>query len=641
MKTLEKRPYQQDCLKALGAARKKGSKTALVHMATGLGKTYLSVQDVKKVSQGKPLKVLFTSHMTDILREAKDEFQRQLPELNPQFITLQGLFQNLDTYASDAFDYIIYDEAHHVQAKTFKTVVKHFDPKFALGLTATPARADGRKIADLFGDAVYEMSLPHALSDGHLARLDYQIVFDQKIKEAIEKGFTVSSILELRELLKIKVRNEQIVASIRGEKKRMKLDHVQTIVFCQSIEHCKQMAELLGGSAYHSGLNNSEKDRIFSSFQSGELEVICTRDMFNEGVNIPDARLIVFLRSTASRTVFLQQLGRGLRKTKTKRQVSVLDFVGNVERLEHVQDLIHDIGKYESKENEMANDTEHVFSFAGGSFQFTHQAIDILKKLDEMYDDIPKGFIYLADLDKKYGYFKRGISEILERAYVPVVRLRRGICFRKAVSAKDWNDFLAKNPNKIIPVLDRSQDLFTVDEICEKHLLVKYTFVKRLERLGYIFEKRRLPSGAIVRVMSSFEVRELKKSYPNLFYRRIEEKDVSIKSIVSDLNCSYPIIERLIKKHGFCYEQVASLSDEDMQKVVSEATAKKIKEIYLENKKPRVLPENVYLTPGKKYKVRVFANKKSWQVGVFDTIEEAVSARNTALAESKGEKVGS
>lgn len=243
----------------------------------------------------------------------------------------------------------MYDEAHHTEADTFRQVREYFDPLFELALTATPGRMDERDICDYFGAPLYSKTLAEGIAEGWLADVDYHIVFDDIVKRLIEDGFNPRTVKEFQELFQVEPRNESIAQNIREEQHKIGLDNAKTIVFCKDIAHAEEMAALLGGAAYHSEIKKADRKRLLQAFRAGGNKIICTVDMFNEGVDIPDARLLVFLRSTASGNVYEQQLGRGLRRAPGKKRVSVLDFVANIERIQKIQRLSSDIKTHTEK----------------------------------------------------------------------------------------------------------------------------------------------------------------------------------------------------------------------------------------------------------------------------------------------------
>lgn len=363
LQAFEARPHQQDAWASLWQAREDGATKGLLRLATGLGKTPIAILDYAKFRQDyrtakKTPRALFVVHQNNILDQASDSFQefmpdasrtrysskqQTLPESDITLTTFQTLRSSTSKFPPDYFDYIIYDEAHHIEAHTYKKVVDYFQPIFQLGLTATPHRMDTRDITDHFGTPLYTKTLPEAIREKLLADVTYSVMFDDAVKEAIDSHFSPRSTSELRALFESSLRNDEIVRKIKDEQATIRqaegTDTVKTIVFCEDIEHSDKIAELMNGESYHSRIPKKMQQDIFRNFTKGEFETITVRDMFNEGVNIPEARLIVFLRSTQSKPVFEQQLGRGLRKTDRKKQVTVMDFVANIDRLLALEDL--------------------------------------------------------------------------------------------------------------------------------------------------------------------------------------------------------------------------------------------------------------------------------------------------------------
>jgi len=412
MESFVPREYQTEVWSALDAARSSGKKEALVHLATGLGKTTVAVVDslafMKKSIDSNPKKmpkVMFVCHQNNILAQAEERFnlftdntletgffngEIKDTEKPLTFATMQSLHANLVSIAPDSFDYIIYDEAHHTQADTFKEVVEHFKPSFQLALTATPDRYDGKEIRELFGEEVYSKSLAEALIEGHLADVEYHIMMDEAVKKIIQSGFSPKTIKEVADLLENTSRDEEIAKQINEEIHRLGLDNAKTIIFCNDIDQVEHMSKLLGGKPYHSKINIKKQQATLKQFRGNELNVIAARDMFNEGVDIPDARIVVFLRGTGSKTVFEQQLGRGLRKVEGKNVVTVLDFVGNLERLEILREFIERLEKIKPKnpKGPIDRSPDEPIKIAHGEFDFEKLTVDLLEKLDAIKDDL-------------------------------------------------------------------------------------------------------------------------------------------------------------------------------------------------------------------------------------------------------------
>jgi superfamily II DNA or RNA helicase len=398
---LEQRQYQLEAWEALWGARERGENRALIQLATGLGKTSVAAVDVLYYRKKNPhARFLFVSHMVDISRQGQASFlrvdpslttnlfRRKLTDVQMTFATFQGLYQQLTNIKPNHFDYIIWDEAHHTEAETFSAVRKHFTPQFELALTATPSRADGRDILGYFGEPVYSKGLSDGIAEGWLSAVDYHIVFDDAIKRAMSEDFSLNTLHDIRGLFSHRARNETISREVLQRRHQIGLDKAKTIVFCQNIKAAEVMAQLLKGEVYHSDLPIDDRAQVLSRFRKGHLQVICTVDMFNEGIDIPDARLVVFLRSTSSRTIFEQQLGRGLRRHPGKDTVTVLDFVANVERINFVRDLGHTISQYQgssetySGKNKGGMRTSHTPStnFTVSNFVFEDKSIELLER---------------------------------------------------------------------------------------------------------------------------------------------------------------------------------------------------------------------------------------------------------------------
>ncbi len=418
----EARSYQLDAFNALWTARRDGADRGLIHLATGLGKTSVAVVDYAAFRQeqlektGLESRALFVVHQNNILEQANERFAELLPEVSRSFYSnshknlpdsgvtfasFQTLYNGAHRFPDDYFDYIIYDEAHHIEAKTYKKVVEHFKPNFQLGLTATPERMDEKDITGHFGEALYIKTLPEAIAEKHLATVNYNIVFDDAVKEAMQNGFEPSSLSEIQRLFEIQPRNEVIVEKIRDAqaliRQEQNVERVKTIIFCADLEHADVIADMMNGESYHSGKGEGQQAALLDAFRGNELETITVRDMFNEGVDIPDARLIIFLRTTQSATIFEQQLGRGLRKNKNKQEVTVLDFVANIERIALIRELVEKIDRSKpinrggtrvggNSDGPIVCGIDGELKVHGdeSEFIFSQEAIDLLQRYNEL-----------------------------------------------------------------------------------------------------------------------------------------------------------------------------------------------------------------------------------------------------------------
>jgi superfamily II DNA or RNA helicase len=337
---------QKRAIENLDRLRSFGEKKALVIAATGTGKTYMSAFDVKNY---KPKKLLFIVHREEILRKAKETFEKLLPnerltfglltgnrkqkDVDYVFATIQTISRCYHEFEREEFDYLIIDEAHHATSPTYQTVLQYFNPKFTLGMTATPERTDASNVFDLFDNNVaLEVRLHEALEDELVIPFHYFGITD--IEGIDLSDVQIDDIAELTKRLKVNERVNFIIEKMNfyghdGEKRKC-------LGFCASIEHAQYMAAEFNKRGYkstclHGGDSTDIRERVINRLENDqdELEFIFTVDIFNEGVDIPSINSVLMLRPTNSPIVFIQQLGRGLRKHANKSFLTVLDFIGN------------------------------------------------------------------------------------------------------------------------------------------------------------------------------------------------------------------------------------------------------------------------------------------------------------------------
>lgn len=348
-------PHQAEALAELQFARLEGRRENLVVAATGTGKTLLAAFDYKRLcetAKGR-LKLLFIAHRGDILEQSLGAFRavlrdKEFGELNVGqdkaddwkyvFASIQSFSEKkLNEFSADHFDVIIVDEFHHAEARTYQRLLDHFQPSQLLGLTATPERTDGRSVIDRFGVPTFELRLWHALERNLLCPFHYYGIDDKTNLSSASfiSGKYVDSELE-KEFLE---RGDERVRIILHElqEKAPELDGLRAVAFCATIRHADYMAKQFVSAGYvavalHSGRSAEDRDRIMSQFRKGEIQIVCTVDLFNEGIDVPEINTVLFLRPTESSTVFIQQLGRGLRKHSDKGALTVLDFVGQQNR---------------------------------------------------------------------------------------------------------------------------------------------------------------------------------------------------------------------------------------------------------------------------------------------------------------------
>lgn len=353
----EPRGAQIEALCALENTRAEGAGRALVHAATGVGKTYLAAFDSKDYER-----VLFVAHREEILKQAAQSFKNvrnsddygffdgesKCTDKSMIFASVATLgrseYLNNKYFASDYFNYIVIDEFHHAVNDQYQRIVNYFKPQFLLGLTATPERMDGRNIYEICDYNVpYEISLKEAINKGMLVPFHYYGIFDDT---DYSKLHIVRGRYDEKEL------NETYIGNVhRYEliyKYYCKYGSRQALGFCCSKEHAREMAREFSSRGIPSvavfsdasGEYTEKRNVAIQKLKNGEIRAIFSVDMFNEGVDITSVDMVMFLRPTESPIVFLQQLGRGLRKCRGKEFLTVLDFIGNYEKAGRVRFLL-------------------------------------------------------------------------------------------------------------------------------------------------------------------------------------------------------------------------------------------------------------------------------------------------------------
>ena len=359
---------QKRVLKKLKETRINGNKKGLVISATGTGKTYLAAMDIKqffeinsntenklfkitdKKSKTSNIKFLFIAHREELLENAinvfskvlkidKNEFGRiygGLKEIDKSiiFASIQSLRNCYNEFKPSFFDYIIVDEFHHSMSDSYLKTLSYFNPKFLLGLTATPKRMDGKDILSLCDyNVVDEIGIKEALEEDLIVPFHYFGVNDYMINydNIPYKNGKYNEKVLLENLL-LNTRTDYIVEKIN--KFGFDGDKLSAVAFCQNIEHAFFMKEEFTNKGYKSAVitaNTSSNDRaeILEKFKNKKIEILCVVDILNEGIDIPTINLLLFLRPTMSSTIFIQQIGRGLRKAENKDFVTIIDFIGN------------------------------------------------------------------------------------------------------------------------------------------------------------------------------------------------------------------------------------------------------------------------------------------------------------------------
>ena len=333
---------QRKALKELNRNRALGIQRSLIISATGSGKTYLAAFDALNFG---PKKLLYVVHEGSILRRSLETFQdvfggqkvcgmysgeAKETEADFLFSTNVSMCKNLDIFKKDEFDYIIIDECHHAVAETYKKIIDYFEPEFLLGLTATENRMDNKDVVEIFDNNIpFELRLRDAIINDLIVPFHYYGIRDELVDYGLSDSAERRLIAQMADTGNCEFIHQQI------EKHRKDGEKLKALAFCRNIQHARMMSENLGEyykTEFLTGKNKTgERIRAFNDLQSDskDLEILFAVDILNEGVDIPGVNMVLFLRPTESSTIFIQQLGRGLRKYPGKDYVTILDFIGN------------------------------------------------------------------------------------------------------------------------------------------------------------------------------------------------------------------------------------------------------------------------------------------------------------------------
>ncbi|MCM1092292.1 MAG: DEAD/DEAH box helicase family protein [Muribaculum sp.] len=393
------RGAQIEALYALEDSRTEGAVKGLIHAATGVGKTYLAAFDSAKYER-----VLFVAHREEILQQAAVAFRNVRQSDDYGFfngkqkdtdkavifasVAALGRSEYLTEryFARDYFDYVVIDEFHHAVTDRYQRIANYFRPRFLLGLTATPERMDGKNIFELCDYNVpYEISLQEAINKGVLVPFRYYGIYDETDYSSLH---LVKGHYDEKEL------NETYIGNVKRYdliyKFYKKYHSKRALGFCCSRQHAEEMArefckrgiEAVAVYSNADGEFSEDRDKAIRRLKNQEIKVIFSVDMFNEGVDIAELDMVMFLRPTESPIVFLQQLGRGLRTAKGKEYLNVLDFIGNYEKAGRApfllsgRNCVGDRGAYDYYDLEYPDDC---------IVDFDMRLVDLFREMEKKY----------------------------------------------------------------------------------------------------------------------------------------------------------------------------------------------------------------------------------------------------------------
>lgn len=539
---------QEEALNSLKNLRISGENKGLIISATGTGKTFLSAFDVKKF---KPKTVLFIAHREQILIKTLNDYRDLIggdpsdygiysgssKKVNAKymFATIQTFSKNknLEQFSKDAFDYIVIDEAHRSSAESYKRIIDYFEPKFLLGMTATPERTDGNDIFALFDfNIAYEIRLQKALEAEMLSPFHYFGVTDYIVEgKVINEKSTLYQLVDEDRINHII--DKLNYYSYEGET-------VRGLMFVSSREEAINLSISLNGRGFKTkaltGLDSQEeRNEAVKNLERDQLDYLITVDIFNEGVDIPSVNQVVMLRQTESSIIFIQQLGRGLRKHKNKKFLTVIDFIGNYKNNYLIPVAL--TGDKSFNKDSLRRDVVEGNLITGQStINFEHVA------KERIYKSISKAKVdSLANLKKMYLYTKDKVGRIPtlmdlyhdKDSMDPMIILNKYDNYLEfLIKIKEVTNSTENVHNKILMFISkeltdgkRLTEILLLEELLDGQVN-KFEFQKKIRGQGYFMNDSTMNS--IIRMLClEFFTKQKKKKYQFPLIR-IDSDEISL-----------------------------------------------------------------------------------------------------------------
>ena len=513
-------PFQKQILDELYAEREVfGSYRNLVIAATGTGKTVIAAFDYKRFLEDNPgsiNRLLFVAHRKEILEKSRLTFQSILNDSNFGELIVGGrrpvhydhLFMSIDTLESmnletlvdcNHFDYIVVDETHHGAAKSYNTLLTYFKPKILLGLTATPERMDGKDILQYFNNRIAsEIRLPEAINRELLVPFHYFMVTDRVDLSNVKFTRGKYDLNELRTLYENNSdRVDEIVSAVN--RYQPDVDSIKGLGFCVSKQHAEYMAEQftkfeIPSIALTSDSNEDERRQAPNRLRKGAIKFIFTVDLYNEGVDIKEINTVLFLRPTESMTVFIQQLGRGLRTCSGKTELTVLDFVGQANK------------KYQVHEQKLR-------------YLTSATAIPISKQINDGFCGLPNGCnIKLEEKAKEYIldniklHAKSGYLEDRFKDYMDVCSDDPKLTDFLEFSDLELSDIYKSKTKTFTGIYKRLNKKIVPDETEEKLFSKAFVKLSTIDSKSWIEKIKTIIKG------SNFSIDETDRLFVNMLY---------------------------------------------------------------------------------------------------------------------------
>ena len=305
----------------------------------GTGKTVTAVSDAKNMGK----RTLFLGHTKELITQARDTFSNLWEDSNPGMYvaeqkekdsyvvcgSVQSVSRNLESFNPEEFEYLVIDEAHHGTANTYKKILSYFKPEFTLGLTATPERADGEDLLEIFQNVAHKLDLKKAVEIGELVPIRcIRVKTNVDISNIRINGIKYNT-QDLESKLFVPERNNLVIDTYLNFVKNKK-----TVIFCASVKHSEDIADLLrknniNAESVSGRMDNTKRKKVLEGYEHGDIDVLCACDLLNEGWDSPNTEVLFMTRPTMSKTLYMQQLGRGMRLSKGKDHLMVFDFIDN------------------------------------------------------------------------------------------------------------------------------------------------------------------------------------------------------------------------------------------------------------------------------------------------------------------------
>jgi len=335
--SLSLRDHQVEALQSLQTLRAEGKTIALLTHATGTGKTHVAVMDARRMGG----RTLYLAHREQLPRQTEERFAELWPEASSTIFrggaarptshivlsTVQAVGRNLSRFDSREFDYLIVDEAHHAVAESYRSVLGYFQPRFLLGLTATPDRTDERSLLDVFRQNAHRLDLDEAVRRGILVPIRCLRVETNVDLTRIRFNGIDYRLKDLEECLQVPGRDELVVKTYTKHSIGK-----SGVCFCVNVDHAERMAREFESAGVKAAsvsgrIAADQRKQVLSAYEAGEIQVLCACDILSEGWDSPRTEVLLMARPTLSKIVYLQQLGRGTRKAPGKDHLLVFDFV--------------------------------------------------------------------------------------------------------------------------------------------------------------------------------------------------------------------------------------------------------------------------------------------------------------------------